>query len=70
MRYIILYLAFGGFLMAIVAGGIKKECGATMSITEFALSSAVWPSVIAGAITYRINFGSEQQSICTKTSVK
>lgn len=57
MRYLILYLAFGGVLMELVAGGLKKDCGAEVSVTEFALSSTVWPALIAGAITYLVTNG-------------
>ncbi|AGN89483.1 hypothetical protein Eta_0037 [Serratia phage Eta] len=71
MRWLILYLAFGGVLMALVAGGLKKDCGAETSVTEFALSSAMWPAMIAGAITYRINFGASYPSnVCAEISDK
>lgn len=57
--------------MALVAGGLKKDCGAEVSVTEFALSSAMWPAMIAGAITYRLNFGaSDPSNVCAKTSDK
>ncbi|MNE21820.1 hypothetical protein D3C80_1149980 [compost metagenome] len=68
MRWLILYLAFGGVLMALVAGGIKKDCGAEVSVTEFALSSAVWPAMVAGAITYLVRYGTDQNNVCTKPS--
>ena len=57
--------------MALVAGGMKKDCGAETSVTEFALSSAAWPAMIAGAITYQLNFGaSDQSNVCANTSGK
>lgn len=68
MRLIILYLAFGGVLMALVAGGLKKDCGAETSVTEFSLSSAMWPAMVAGAITYSIRYGTDQNNVCNKPS--
>lgn len=68
MRWLILYLAFGGVLMALVAGGIKKDCGYKMPITEFTLSAAAWPAMVSGAVTYLVTNGIDQNNPCTKPS--
>lgn len=56
--------------MALVADGIKKDCGYKMPITEFTLSSAAWPAMVSGAVTYLVTNGTDRNNACTKPADK
>lgn len=66
---VVIYLIFGGYFMGMVAGDMKKECGKSTTISEFALSSIAWPAFISGAIAMKIN-GNLTGEVCSNKPSK
>lgn len=66
---VVIYLIFCGYCMGVVAGNMKKECGKSTTISEFALSSIAWPVLIGVAIAMKMN-GNLTGEVCSNKPSK
>lgn len=61
---VILYMAFGGYIVGSALSDMRKECGQVLSLTEISLASIAWPAMFAVAVTMKLN-GQLESTQCT-----
>lgn len=66
---IVLYLAFGGYIVGGALSDMRKECGQMLSLTEVSLASIAWPAMFAVAVTMKLN-GQLENTQCTNKPYK